>query len=267
MLESFSVVYGAIKARHDKPRIIETGSGFSTLVFSHLLSGGGGDLASIDFGGHEAFTRNTRNDLEIMPISVRFLTAPTISLQQLETVWEVPNILAGAPLSACLDEIDLFVDFSQDDRRVLDASRFLNGPLTANALREYLSRVGLINNELLNAYRSSGDEFDALAETTIKPVLEHLVLDFDPNLIYLDSGEFSTFIEFQIIDRTCKSGTFLVVQNILFPKSIKGFLISCALMASPRWDVVWVDKSTPQGIVIAVRNGVPTGTEGRTSTK
>jgi hypothetical protein len=255
MVESFSVVYAAIVGRGDTPRIIETGSGFSTIVLSRLISGEG-ELVSIDLGGLEAFTRNTRSDREIMPTSARFVPAPTISLQQLEKVWEVLDALAGVSLTACLDEIDLFVDFSQDDRRVMNniTSRLLNGPLTANALREYLIRVGLINNELLNSYRCSGDEFDALAQTTIEPVLEQLIADFDPNLIYLDSGEYSTFVEFQIVDRTCKSGMFLIVQDVLFPKSIKGFLISCALIASPRWDVVWVDKSTPQGVVIAVRN-------------
>jgi hypothetical protein len=58
---------------------------------------------------------------------------------------------------------------------------------------------------------------------------------------------------FNEVDGLAKPGLLLLVQDVLFPKSIKGFAIGGLLLESKKWDVLFVDKSTPQGMLLAER--------------
>ena len=111
----------------------------------------------------------------------------------------------------------------------------------------------LSDSEIIKSYRSAGDEFELLKSIESKGVLADTLREVRPNLIFLDSGEFSTLPEFLIVDDLAEIGAVLLVQDIIFPKSIKGFLIGALVAASSRWEVLWIDRSTPQGMLAAIR--------------
>lgn len=111
----------------------------------------------------------------------------------------------------------------------------------------------MLSNELLQAYRTPEDEFNFLQNNPAKPVLRELLHDYEPNIVYFDSGEYLSNIEFNIIDEFAKKGTLLIVQDIFFPKSIKSFLIASAIMASKRWRILWIDRTTPQGVIVCCK--------------
>lgn len=262
MITQFSVACSLIRQRGDVPKILETGSGLSTEVFSRLISAasGGGNLISIDFKGTTAIEINSRQTLDVESVgsraNVELVNAPTISFSQLSGVYEKTGSgQSGEFADITFEGIDAFLDFSQDDRRVRTVQEFISGYLSSTKLRNYMREHTIAENPLLMSYRTLGDEFDSLREAQVSPALEALLQQFEPNLVYLDSGEFSTLVEFSIVNRVVPAGTFLLVQDVLFPKSIKGFIIGSILTESPDWRVAWVDKTTAQGMILAEKLG------------
>jgi len=262
MIQQFSVACSLIRQRGFKPTILETGSGLSTEVFSRLISpaSGGGNLISIDFKGSSAIETNSRSTLDGSSVGVvagvELVDAPTISYSQLSAAYENTGAVQSDQLmNLTFEGVDPFLDFSQDDRRVSSVSDFLGGYPSSARLRNYMREHGVSGNRLLLSYRVLGDEFDSLRTTQVSPVLETLLMRHQPNLVFLDSGEFSTLVEFTIVNRMLPSGAFLLVQDVLFPKSIKGFVIGSILADSPDWRVAWIDKTTAQGMILAEKIG------------
>lgn len=265
MITQFSVVCSLIRQRGDLPKILETGSGLSTEVFSRLISAesGGGNLISIDFKGTTAIEINSRQTLDVESVgsraNVELVNAPTISFSQLSGVYEKTESgqsgQSGEFADITFEGIDAFLDFSKDDRRVGTVQGFISGYLSPTRLRNYMREYAIAENPLIMSYRTLGDEFDSLRAVQVSPALEALLKQFEPNLVFLDSGEFSSLVEFGIVNRLVPAGTFLLVQDVLFPKSIKGFIIGSILTESPKWRVAWVDKTTAQGMILAEKLG------------
>ena len=92
-----------------------------------------------------------------------------------------------------------------------------------------------------------------MEQTKEDGILEAVINEFSPNLIYLDSGDFSSNIEFSILNKSVKRNTILVVRAIFFPKSIRSFLIFSFLMFDTGWEVLWVDRTTPQRVIVATK--------------
>ena len=258
MVEQFSVACCLIRQRGVTPSILETGSGLSTEVFARLTSpeSGGGSVVSIDFRGSIAVETNSRSTLAGPVVGLRsnveLIDAPSISLPELLEVYGPQAAdIAQVRMSKAFEHLDPFLDFSMDDRRVSAVTPFLGGYPSSARLRQYMTHHGVANNPLLESYRSKDDEFEMLRRTETPSSLESLLKDRRPNLVFLDSGEFSTLVEFLIVDRISPAGTLLLVQDILFPKSIKGFIVGGIVAGSPTWRVAWIDRTTAQGMILA----------------
>lgn len=217
-------------------------------------------MISIDFKGTAAIEINSRSTLDVESVgsktNVELVSSPTISFSQLSAVYErTGSRQSNEFANLTFDGIDAFLDFSQDDRRVRSVQEIMGGYLSSTRLRNYMREHAIAKNPLLMSYRTPEDEFDSLRAAQVPPVLETLLKRLEPNLIFLDSGEFSTLVEFAIVNRIVAAGTFLLVQDVLFPKSIKGFVIVSILEDSPDWRVAWIDKTTAQGMILAERLG------------
>ena len=73
----------------------------------------------------------------------------------------------------------------------------------------------------------------------------------DWDLIFFDSGEVSTMPEWEITRDQINAGTLVAFHDIYFPKSMKSFLPCASLILDPRWEVLYVDNSTIQGLLVA----------------
>ena len=237
--------------------VVETGSGFSTRVFEFLLGAfPKSTLVSIDLGGKGALNLNSRSvewGEKSKDVELNLVQAPSIELQLLERAWGMTGELNWDSSSLAASDIEPFIDYRHDDRRVLDFENSVGNPLSAQVVLREVRKLSKGEETYFHRRRYPGDEFDALEQIKSSGGLRSQLKELAPDLVFLDSGEFSTLAEFLVIDEMAEAGQLLIVQDILFPKSVKGFLIGSLILKSPRWQMLWIDKSTAQGIFVARR--------------
>lgn len=259
MLLNFSTALSFTQRMGHSIRALETGSGFSTRVFEFLLRGfPASTLVSIDLGGEGALVTNSRSVIwsgESQDVQLKLIHAPSIDLKSLEHTWGLTGDFNWDSSALEASDFEPFIDYRHDDRRVTDFESYVGQQVSPEAVLGMVRDLGKDKANYLLSRRYQGDEFEALGQTKAPACLDGLMVDLQPDLIYLDSGEFSTLAEFVVIDELAKVGTILVVQDILFPKSIKGFIIGAIVQNSPRWQMLWSDRSTAQGIFVARRIG------------
>jgi hypothetical protein len=255
-MQNFSVVVSFARARMSPLKVLETGAGLSTLIFSHLLSLPGEKIKTIDAFALDAIQTNTRGTSAGYKLSqltnCEVLEGITVDFEELSSFYDSCNstILSQSHQSV-LENLDVFINIDMDDRRYQRIATLLKTrSFFPSTIRNYFLEHGLFSNDAIKSYRTDTDEFSFLKKTSCKPILRDVLKDYVPNIIYLDSGEFSSSIEFNIIDELAPKGTLLLVQDIFFPKAIKAFLIASAILNSERWRVLWVDRTTPQGMII-----------------
>ena len=257
MLTTFSTVISLASSRHGRAHILETGSGFSTEIFSQLISGHkDSNLISIDLSSEVALSENSRGNLKTESLAkhanLTLVSKPSVGLAEVESAWGLRTPLWN-PLAIAARDIEFVLDYSFDARRLASVENLISAELTAESLLPEIHKISTGEGDVFNLWRYHGDDFDVLNSCEEDPVLEQLLVETLPNIVFLDSGEFSTLAEFLIVDRKSPPGTLLVVQDILFPKSLKGFLIVAIVSQSSRWKIQWLDRSTAQGMLVAER--------------
>lgn len=255
-IQNFSTVIILTRASGKVPKVLETGAGLSTVIFSKLLTVPDECIKTIDAFAHEAIRINSHGVSDHFKIAdlhnCEVIQGITIDEKELNKFYKsADSTLISLPHKDILSHLDLFLNFNMDDRKYQQIATILNYPfITSDVLKKYFTKNSLVKNELIKSFRTAEDEFYFLKNNTAKPRLRKLLKHYQPNIIYLDSGEYSSNIEFNIIDECAKKGTVLIVQDIFFPKSIKAFLIASAIMSSNRWKTLWIDRTTPQGMLI-----------------
>lgn len=107
---------------------------------------------------------------------------------------------------------------------------------------------------LLEIYRNEGDEFSETAVQTGVSLLSSVLKENEVNAVFLDSGEFSSLLEWEIVESHVSSGTYVILHDIFFPKSFKNWLVCSSIALNPAWQVMYIDRSTPQGLMVARKN-------------
>ncbi len=243
-----------ITERGETPRVLEVGSGLSTSILSGILkTHDSAKLVSIDFGSAEAMTYNSRGLYESLPSKptkgsflYRQVQAASVGLAEIRDSWANVG-------SRQLRGLSYFIDSRLDTRKISMVEGILGQRISEHSVTEEILSNGFAS-KIFDLFRHSGDEIETLSNLAhVEPVLEHELNSLKPNMVFLDSGEFSTLAEFDVLDSLAPPGCLLLVQDILFPKSIKGFVVGAELLNSNRWSILWIDRSTPQGMLLALR--------------
>ena len=72
--------------------------------------------------------------------------------------------------------------------------------------------------------------------------------------MFLDCGEISSTAEFTILEPLLPVGGYILLHDIYFPKSIKNYLVATFLKLSENWDVIYIDRISSQGGLVAKKN-------------
>ena len=263
VLRQTLMTFASIFAFKEKPiTVLEIGAGFSSIIISDLLyrRKDGSKLISYDYRGRRAFIENTRSldlDDDKWLKSIEIREEPSCGFDQLYDFYHSDKSSLGEMnQTQLLRGIDDFVNWSQDDRRLLIVEKEIGFDVKTtfkNELRVYLSNKGLFKSPLFQLFRHDGDEFENLKGVLSAKNFDMMIKQDTIDIVYLDSGEFSTNIEFNKLEKILKIGSIIVAQDILFPKSIKSFLIGSFLAMSSNWRLIWQDNTTAQGILVAVK--------------
>lgn len=117
---------------------------------------------------------------------------------------------------------------------------------------EELIRSNSIPLELLNVFKTPGNELEFLEkkESRAIPYLYEL-MDKRVDAVFLDSGEFSSLPEWKIVSESIRPGGYVILHDIFFPKSFKNWLVCGSIVARKDYEVLYIDCSVPQGLMIA----------------
>ncbi len=237
--------------------IVEIGGGQSTAIFALMAERFGCKVSAIDMNP-EAIRNKVRNAKICDKIfkDVHFLRGVSISRSDLDAYYAQSLVsIGGVPVSRVIEAADEFIDTSMDGRKEAPVLKALNiASLDAGLLEGALVNNGRFPQPLLDLFRCKDDEFDfqSTAETS-EGLLAGILEQGEVDMVFLDSGEFSSLPEWEIVSRKLRVGGYVILHDVLFPKSFKNWLVCASIMASPEWKVIYFDRSNPQGLMVARR--------------
>lgn len=244
--------------------ILEIGSGLSTILLAMLAHERKCNFYSVDVNFDRVMNSVRGTDLEgVVKNNVNFMKGTSITKDEFVEFYKQDGITTFAKISISdiSQHLDDFIKVGADKRKLIEIGTMLKSSLDAKTLKDlfiYMDSFRL-RKDILNIYsqtRSFVDEYkfferkDIGTLGVIDALLEQ-VNTFD--LIFFDSGEFSSNVEFQKLKDYVRPGGLAVFHDIYFPKSYKNFLVCSAVKADSSWEVIYQDEDTPQGLMMAVR--------------
>jgi predicted O-methyltransferase YrrM len=245
--------------------VLEIGAGLSTAVWARYARRTGARVHTIDidFGAMKALIAATAYEA-LVAENVQLIDGATITARELTDFYigTPKEVFGSVEVTAFADNLDMFKNlnwFTQECQMVAALTSHKNW----SACDLVISNGTLVfPRQLLDIY-SSGKNFDNEVnmlknlETSGKTgALDNLIVrEASWDMVFLDSGELSSMIEWlKIKDRTVTGGL-VAFHDIFFPRSFKNFIVCASILADPDWKVVFIDDSTKQGLLIAQRVG------------
>ncbi len=234
---------------------LELGSGVSTVVLSKLISEKGGALYSIDLSSSRIAEMLGSANFRYLCKYVRFLNGSSVKAEAVKSLYlgdtdhDIGTLTSITPSSLqCFikeyhgNYYQLLPLGSRDDLAEICRLFFPNGNLKLPV--EFLNRGKLLS------------EISHIEAQQVQGVVNDLVADvpmFD--FMFLDSGEYSSLAEWLCLKDRVRVGGLIALHDIYFPKSAKNFLVAADVQADPRYRIIYMDQTTPQGLLIAKRLG------------
>lgn len=252
-VRGFSILFFDSAVRN----IVEIGGGQSTAIFALMAERFGCRVSAIDMNP-EAIKNKVRSAELCDRIfrNVSFQRGVSISRKELDSYYQASRDHIG---DISIDDVfraaGQFIDTSMDGRKESQVLSALNIPrLDVSLLRTVVMNNDKFSRSLLDIYRNDDDEFVTSSRTVAGVgLLDDILGRGDVDAVFLDSGEFSSLPEWEIVSRRLRVGGYVILHDIFFPKSFKNWLVCASIRANPKWDIVYVDRSTPQGLMVARR--------------
>jgi predicted O-methyltransferase YrrM len=253
-------------------RILELGAGLSTGLWARYADQTGAEVTSVcsEFAPTRSYLAETP-EAERLDRCVHCIEGFTVTADQMERFYNAgsQDSLAGISAEEIAAALRLFsspVSSGRPNRRTDWLTREFGGSAMASDILISDKRL-VFTPAVLDAY-SEGlryeNELDMLRQAESHGragVLDDLPGEWD--FVFFDSGELSTIVEWTLLRDRVTPGGFVAFHDIYFPKSIKSCVACSAVVADPEWDVVFVDDTTPQGLLIARRGDLPSCGESR----
>jgi len=250
-IRSFSFLFYS----QDIASILEIGAGHSTLIFSLLAKRTGCRVTTID-KNPEALLRKIKNQTLIDEVfgNVNFEKEVSVSCDDFLSYYESTiQSIGGVNVNEVIENSGMYIELEMDNRKERDVINALGINKLAQAeLKDVLISDGKFSDKLLKIFRTRDDEFEHCCRASNSKGVLSAILDRENiDVVFLDSGEFVSIVEWEIVSKKLKKGAYVLLHDIYFPKSFKNWLVCASISASPKWDVLYQDKSTPQGMLLA----------------
>jgi predicted O-methyltransferase YrrM len=243
---------------HGCRNILELGAGLSTALWANYATRTNATITTIDadFMPMRSYIPSREHAAKIDE-RVRLVQGVTITADQLRDHYESgPRAdFGGVPANAVIDAIEAFV-LPMPEKRVEQVTKAA-GSDEWTMRQLFLDRKGLVfPKRLLDSLSPSGrfaKDVAFLEQFTGTVFDSQIDLKQSWDLIFFDSGEVSSAVEWLLLKDRIAVGGLAAFHDIFFPKSIKNFVVCAAIAADPKWRIVLFDDSTIQGLLIAQR--------------
>jgi predicted O-methyltransferase YrrM len=237
--------------------ILEIGGGQSTSLLSKFGQRFGWNIITIDMNP-ESITLKLRSqiDTEDTLKNISFRKGVSISTDEIRKFYESGfDTIGNIPFELALKATTDFIEITMDPRRLDNVNGILNiEKFEKNGLIDKILSDKTILPKLIDVYRTEGDELSFHEKNNIErfdPLLKTIMDDESIDVVFLDSGEFSSIPEWEIVEPRIRIGGYVILHDIFFPKSFKNWLVAGCIMANSNYDVLFIDDTTPQGLLVA----------------
>lgn len=240
--------------------VLEIGAGYSTAIWAKYVDNTDAEVTSVDadFQLLEDKLSGTGHE-ESIKTKVTTVKGVSVSPEEIRRFYNDPQSdIGGLNINEFADSLDVFARAhgcpykrlkmanSAADRRNWSVKDVVVSEGTYQVPSGYL-RLRIDQESIdkhVNAI-SKGNQTNVLGSL--------LESSGEWDLIWFDSGEVSSIVEWVKIKDYVKKGGLVAFHDVFFPKSMKNFVVAASLLHDPDWEVLLIDRSTPQGLLIARR--------------
>jgi len=259
VFEQYKQLVNHVDNMDEVGNVLELGSGYSTVLWALLAEKRKLNVFSVDTGFDTVHKAIEGTEFKkIVNQNITFLQGPTISSEEFLKFYDSLPLenLGGVSLEAIKKSLKNYIVELIDLRKWEKLSHVYGRKISVNsAIELFFNDDGMIlPQNIIDIYRQKGDEVDFYSSKKQFGKLDELLKStniFDA--IFFDCGEFSAFPEWLKMKDHIRIGGIVAFHDIYFPKSFKNFMVCAAVDADPSWKIKHLDKSTSQGLMIAMR--------------
>lgn len=164
------------------------------------------------------------------------------------------SFIGRVPFAEAAKAAQAFVETSMDARKALRVASALGlDEFSAGRVVDTILKSTRLPADLISVFRTPRDEFEFYADggEPLQGCMQDIMETENIDAVFLDSGEFSSLPEWEIVDQRLRPGGYVILHDIFFPKSFKNWLVCGAIAADPVYETLYIDRSTPQGLMVA----------------
>ena len=243
-LTTYYALFDVLRQRGFLGNFLELGGGYSTVLARELFDEEKVDITSVDFYP-EKYLRilNSKKNSQNFLSNINSIKELTVSFDEVEkALVEVIDRLFSFDIKSLNESILKFVSAGSSSDKI---SALIDKKDRQGIYREITEHAGFTSEIPFYA------NFGAVSGEGACRSIARSGISIDA--VFLDCGEASSLAEFVALEGSLKSGSYVLLHDIYFPKSIKNFLLATLLTLSPEWDVIYQDKVSEQGGIVAMK--------------
>ena len=243
-LTTYYALFDVLQQRNFMGTFLELGGGYSTIFARKIFDEKLVKITSVDFfpAKYNRILNSKKNTINFLK-TIDSINDITVSFEQVEkSLINIVDRLLGYDPEDLLFNISKFIK----NKEYLDEFRTFIAQKNSGGICQKVTEHDGFSSEI-NFYKN----FNAL---TGEGACSRICASGKPiDAVFFDCGEASSLAEFIELEKCLKSGSYALLHDIFFPKSIKNFLLATLLSLDPGWEVLYMDNASKQGGLAAVK--------------
>lgn len=237
-------------------KILEIGGGQSTSLLAELGQRLDWRVVTVDMNPEAIALKIRSQSISDTTLrNIEFQKGVSIGTQEIRSYYERELFTVGGMAFADAVKASAnFIETSMDARKASKVAKALGfDDFSANGVIDAILQSNRLTPQLLEVFMTPCDEFEFYAESAepLQGLMREIMETDAIDAVFLDSGEFSSLAEWEIVHSSLRPGGYVILHDIFFPKSFKNWIVCGAIMANSDYEVLYIDRSTPQGLMVA----------------
>lgn len=238
--------------------VLEIGAGYSTAIWAEYAKRTGAEVTSVD-ANFELLERYLGDARQMRKVDeyVNMTEGVSVNPDEIRQFHSEPQSeIGGVEVPSLSPYLDLF---ARAEGAPYERVNLVN---SIASTRNWTTDDLLVSDERLQfpeeyikirvEQKNIKGHVDALKSAGATGTLDELVSTREGwDLIWFDSGEVSSLVEWVKLKDYINPGGLAAFHDIYFPKSMKNIVPCASILAEPEWEVLTIDDSTKQGLLIA----------------
>ena len=243
-ITTYHALFDVLRQREFSGSLLELGGGYSTILAKTLFDDRQVQITSVDLypTKYNRILNSKKTSLNFLK-TINSINEITVSFEEVERALEV---IVNRLLGYAQDDVRLNLSKFINDSQVCEEFSIYADKKDAKAICQKIKGHDGFMGEV-NFYKN----FNAMTGKGACAKVAESGVNVDA--VFFDCGEASSLAEFLALESSLKKGSYALLHDIYFPKSIKNFLLATLLMLDPSWEGLYVDEVSDQGGMVAVK--------------